>query len=150
MTLKAPTQISFALAEFESKKKKTRREIFLDKMEQVVPWSRLMEVIEPYYPKSGKRGRPPIGLERMLRMYFVQQWYGLADEAVEDAIYDSQALRNFMGIDLSHTSVPDATTLMGFRHLLEKHDFVPARIDWTRFCSSGSLFREAGLTGFEG
>jgi IS5 family transposase len=73
MTLKAPTQISFALAEFESKKKKTRREIYLDKMEQIVPWSRLMEVIEPYYPKSGKRGRPPIGLERMLRMYFVQQ-----------------------------------------------------------------------------
>ena len=73
-----------------------------------------MQVIEPYYPKSGKRGRPPIGLERMLRMYFVQQWYGLADEAVEDAVYDSAALRNFMGIDLSRTSVPDATTLMGF------------------------------------
>lgn len=85
-----------------------------------------MEVIEPYYPKSGKRGRPPIGLERMLRMYFVQQWYGLADEAVEDAVYDSVALRNFMGIDLSRTSVPDATTLMGFRHLLEAHDLPKA------------------------
>ena len=87
-----------------------------------------MEVIEPYYPKSGKRGRPPIGLERMLRMYFVQQWYGLADEAVEDAVYDSQALRNFMGIDLSRTSVPDATTLTGFRHLLETHDFTKAML----------------------
>ena len=82
-----------------------------------------MEVIEPYYPKSGNRGRPPtgwpraIGLERLLRMYFVQQWYGLADEAVEDGVYDSVALRNFMGIDLSRTSVPDATTLMGFRQL---------------------------------
>jgi IS5 family transposase len=128
MTTQAPTQISFALAEYECKKKTTRREIFLAKMEQVVPWSRLMEVIAPYYPKSGKRGRPPIGLERMLRMYFVQQWYGLADEAVEDAIYDSQALRNFMGIDLSRTSVPDATTLMGFRHLLETHDLTKAML----------------------
>lgn len=99
MNSPAPIQISFALAEYEGKKKITRREVFLAKMEQVVPWSRLMQVIEPYYPKSGKRGRPPIGLQRMLRMYFVQQWYGLADEAVEDAVYDSQALRNFMGID---------------------------------------------------
>jgi transposase, IS5 family len=105
MHSKPSTQISFAQAEYDKKKKLTRREVFLGKMEQVVPWSRLMEVIEPYYPKSGKRGRPPIGLERMLRMYFIQQWYGLADEAVEDAVYDSQALRNFMGIDLSRTSV---------------------------------------------
>src|SRR5438552_17229910 len=96
MNPNASSQISFAQAEYDKKKKRTRREVFLEKMEQVVPWSRLMEVIEPYYPKSGKRGRPPIGLERMLRMYFVQQWYGLADEAVEDAIYASQALRNFM------------------------------------------------------
>jgi IS5 family transposase len=118
----APTQKSFAQAEYEKKKKRTRREVFLEKMERVVPWARLIEVIEPYYPKSGKRGRPPIGLDRMLRMYFVQQWYGLADEAVEDAIYDSQALRNFMNIDLSQQSVPDATTLMGFRHLLEAND----------------------------
>ena len=122
------SQISFAQAEYDKKKKRTRREVFLQKMEHVVPWSRLMEVIEPYYPKSGKRGRPPIGLERMLRMYFVQQWYGLADEAVEDAVYDSQALRNFMGIDLGRTSVPDATTLMGFRHLLEAHDLTQAML----------------------
>src|ERR1035437_2362658 len=128
MNTKAPIQISFAQSEFESKKKVTRREGFLAKMEQVVPWSRLIEVIEPYYPTSGKRGRPPIGLERMLRMYFVQQWYGLADEAVEDAVYDSQALRNFMNIDLSHMSVPDATTLMGFRHLLEAHDLTKAML----------------------
>jgi len=123
-----PTQVSFAQAEYEKKKKRTRREVFLEKMEQVVPWVRLMEVIEPHYPKSGKRGRPPIGLERMLRMYFVQQWYGLADEAVEDAVYDSQALRNFMGIDLSRQSVPDATTLMGFRHLLEANDLTKAML----------------------
>ena len=123
-----PTQVSFAQAEYEKKKKRSRRELFLEKMEQVVPWNRLMEVIEPYYPKSGKRGRPPIGLERMLRMYFVQQWYGLADEAVEDAVYDSQSLRNFMGIDLSFQSVPDATTLMGFRHLLEANDLTKAML----------------------
>jgi len=123
-----PSQVSFAQVEYGKKKKRTRREVFLEKMEQVVPWSRLMEVIEPHYPKSGKRGRPPIGLERMLRMYFVQQWYGLADEAVEDAIYDSQALRNFMDIDLSRQSVPDATTLMGFRHLLEANDLPQAML----------------------
>ena len=123
-----PSQVSFAQAEYAKKKKRTRRELFLEKMEQVVPWARLMEVIEPHYPKSGKRGRPPIGLERMLRMYFVQQWYGLADEAVEDAIYDSQALRNFMDIDLSKQSVPDATTLMGFRHLLEANDLPQAML----------------------
>ena len=128
MNSTAQTQISFAQSEYDKKKKLTRREIFLGKMEQVVPWARLMEVIEPCYPKSGKRGRPPIGLERMLRMYFVQQWYGLADEAVEDAVYDSQALRNFMHIDLSHMSVPDATTLMGFRHLLEAHDLTKAML----------------------
>ena len=128
MNAKTPIQISFAVAEYEGKKKITRREVFLAKMAQVVPWARLMEVIEPYYPKSGKRVRPPIGLERMLRMYFVQQWYGLADETVEDAVYDSQALRNFMGIDLSRTSVPDATTLMGFRHLLEAHHLTKAML----------------------
>ena len=124
----ARTKISFAQAEYAKKKKRTRREIFLEKMQLVVPWARLVQVIEPCYPKSGRRGRPPIGLERMLRMYFVQQWYGLADEAVEDAIYDSQALRNFMDIDLSHTSVPDATTLMGFRHLLEANDLTRAML----------------------
>ncbi len=112
-------QLSFSQAEYGSKKKLTRRDIFLAKMESVVPWARLIAVVEPYYPKSGKRGRPPIGLKRMLRMYFVQQWYGLADEAVEDALYDSQALRDFCGINLAKESVPDATTLMGFRHLLE-------------------------------
>ena len=78
-----PRQTSFAQAEYDKKKKRTRREMVLAKMEQVVPWARLMGVIEPHYPKSGKRGRPPIGLERMLRMYFVQQWYGLADGAVD-------------------------------------------------------------------
>ena len=123
-------QMSFSQAEYAKKKKTTRREVFLEKMEHVVPWSRRVEVIEPHYPKSGAhvRGRPPIALERMLRMYCLQLWYGLADEAVEDAVYDSQALSGFMGIDRSRESVPDATTLMGFRHLLEENDLTRAML----------------------
>ena len=100
-------QTTFAHAEFADKKKITRREKFLTRMEEVIPWARLLAVIEPFYPK-GERGRPPIGLERMLRVYFLQQWYGLADEALEDTLYDSQALRGFARIDLSAEGVPDA------------------------------------------
>jgi IS5 family transposase len=85
-------QMSFAQSECAGKKKVTRRERFLAEMEELVPWARLVAVIQPHYPK-GERGRPPIGIERMLRIYFLQQWYGLADEALEDAIYDSQAMR---------------------------------------------------------
>ena len=114
-------QLSFAQAEYAGKKKVTRRERFLGEMEQVVPWERLVGLIAPHYPK-GERGRPPIGVERMLRIYFLQQWYALADEALEDALYDSQALRTFAGIDLGREAVPDATTLLNFRHLLEAHD----------------------------
>ncbi|MGO1344269.1 IS5 family transposase [Chromohalobacter japonicus] len=116
-------QISFAQAEHQNKKKITRRERFLAQMEALVPWQRLINALSPsYFPNAaGKRGRPPIGLERMLRIYFLQQWYALADEALEDAIYDSQAMRDFVGIDLAIESVPDATTLLRFRHLLEKH-----------------------------
>jgi IS5 family transposase len=114
-------QMSFAQSEYAGKKKVTRRERFLGEMERVVPWARLCAVIEPHYPK-GRRGRPPIGIERMLRIYFLQQWYGLADEALEDALYDSQAMRTFAGIDLSVEGVPDATTLLKFRHLLEAHE----------------------------
>jgi transposase, IS5 family len=113
-------QGSFSQAEYARKKRQTRRDKFLSEMEQAVPWARLMTRLEPLYPK-GARGRPPIGLERMLRVYFVQQWYGLADEAVEDALYDSQALRSFVGIDLNCDPVPDATTLLKFRHWLERH-----------------------------
>ena len=116
-------QISFAQVEHQNKKKVTRRERFLAQMEALVPWQRLIDALSPsYFPNAaGKRGRPPIGLERMLRIYFLQQWYALADEALEDAIYDSQAMRDFVGIDLAIESVPDATTLLRFRHLLEKH-----------------------------
>jgi IS5 family transposase len=114
-------QPSFAQSEYARKKKVTRRDLFLAEMEAVVPWLRLVEIIEPLYPK-GKRGQPPIGIERMLRIYFLQQWYGLADEAHEDAIYDSQAMRHFSGVNLGAESVPEATTLLKFRHLLEEHD----------------------------
>jgi len=114
-------QMSFAQAEYAGKKKVTRRDRFLAQMEQVVPWERLVELIQPHYP-SGKRGRPPVGIERMLRIYFLQQWYGLADEALEDTIYDSQAMRGFARIDLGGQGVPDATTLLKFRHLLEAQD----------------------------
>ena len=120
------SQRSFASAEYAMKKKRTRREKFLSEMERVVPWARLIAVIEPLYPKSGRVGRQPIGVPRMLRMYCLQQWYGLADEALEDALYDSQALLDFVGIDLSRESVPDATTLLKFRRLLLDNDLTKA------------------------
>src|SRR3954468_24964551 len=121
-------QRSFAEVEYASKKKQTRRDKFLAEMEQVVPWARLVARLRPLYP-NGERGRPPIGLEQMLRLYFVQQWYGLADEALEDALYDSQALRGFAGIELGHDPVPDATTVLHFRHWLEKHGLTRALFD---------------------
>jgi IS5 family transposase len=114
-------QTSFSSAEFAAKKRITRREQFLAEMEQVVPWAELEAVIAPCYP-TGMRGRPPIGLSRMLRVYFIQQWYSLSDEAVEDAIYDSQSVRAFVGVDLARESAPDATTLLKFRRLLEKNE----------------------------
>ena len=139
-------QTTFAQAEFAAKKKTTRREKFLARMEEVIPWARLLAVIEPHYPQ-GKRGRPPIGLERMLRVYFLQQWYGLADEALEDALYDSQALRDFARIDLAAEGVPDATTLLHFRHRLETHDlckglFAAINAD---LAARGLLLREGTL-----
>ena len=113
-------QMSFSAAERSGHSRVTQREKFLGQMQRLVPWSRLLAALEPHYPASGGRGRPPIGLEKMLRMYFVQQWYGLSDEALEDALYDMPALRDFVGIDLMRESVPDATTLLLFRHRLEQ------------------------------
>ncbi len=139
-------QPSFSQAEFADKKKITRREKFLARMEEIIPWPSLLAVLEPFYPK-GERGRPPIGLERMLRMYFLQQWYGLADEALEDALYDSQALRGFVRLDLATDGVPDATTLLKFRRLLETNDlckglFTAINADLT---ARGLLLREGTL-----
>ena len=99
----------------------TRRDRFLGEINAVTPWSALVAKIEPFYPKGEGRGRPPIGVERMLRMYIAQQCFGLSDEGIEDAIYDSQAIRGFVGIDLSRESAPDATTLLKFRRLLEEN-----------------------------
>jgi IS5 family transposase len=105
---------------FERYSKKTRRAEFLEEMEQVVPWEKLCTLIEPHYPKTGN-GRPPVGVERMLRMYFLQQWFNLSDPAVEEALYDSVVMRDFVGIDLGREPVPDETTICKFRHLLEEH-----------------------------
>ena len=105
---------------FERYGKKTRRAEFLEEMEQVVPWKKLCTLIEPHYPKAGN-GRPPVGVERMLRMYFLQQWFNLSDPGVEEALYDSVVMRDFVGIDLGREPVPDETTICKFRHLLEEH-----------------------------
>ncbi len=114
-------QTSFSELEYAAKKKVTRRDRFLGEIDAITPWSVLAAEIEPFYPKSEGRGRPPIGLERMLRMYVAQQCFGFSDEGAEDAIYDSQAIRGFVGIDLNCESAPDATTLLKFRRLLEQH-----------------------------
>ena len=114
-------QASFSELEYAAKKRVTRRDRFLTQIEAVTPWSSLISVIAPHYPTSGGRGRPPVGLERILRMYVAQQCFGLSDEATEDALYDSQAIRRFVGIDLNREAAPDATTLLKFRHLLEAH-----------------------------
>ena len=137
-----PQQISFAQAEYAAKRKTTRRDRFLGEMEIVVPWARLLEALTPhYYPTAGQGpGRPPMGLERMLRLYFLQQWFGLADEALEDAVYDSQAFRSFLGIDLGREAVPDATTLLKFRRLLETQGLTQ-----TIFDAINALLRERGL-----
>ena len=104
--------------EYSGCKKKTRREEFLEIMDEIIPWDEWVSVIEPYYPK-GKRGCPPMGIEKMLRMYLLQIWFDLSDPATEDAVYDSYAMRKFTGIDFMKESVPDETTLCKFRHLLE-------------------------------
>ena len=114
-------QKTLAEGGFEKYRKVTRRERFLEEMEQVVPWQRLVRKIEPHYPKGEGRGRPPIGIERMLRIYCLQQWFNLSDPGVEEALYDSNAMRRFVGIDLGREPAPDETTVCKFRHLIERH-----------------------------
>ena len=113
-------QLSFSDIEYSNRKRKTKREQFLDMMDAIIPWNQWINIIQPYYP-SGKRGRPTRGIETMLRMYLMQNWFNLSDEAIEDAVYDSYAMRTFMHIDFTEQQVPDATTLLKFRHLLEEH-----------------------------
>lgn len=106
---------------FEKYGRKSKREQFLEEMEQIVPWAELQALIEPHYPK-GENGRPPVGLSLMLRVYFLQQWFNLSDPGAEEALYESPALRRFAGVDLGRAPAPDETTILQFRHLLEKHD----------------------------
>ncbi len=112
-------QESFSDMEYRCRKKKTKREEFLEIMDEIIPWEEWVSLVVPHYP-TGKRGRPPIEIETMLRMYLLQCWFSLSDEGVEDAIYDSYAMRKFMGINFFEQDVPDATTLLHFRHLLEE------------------------------
>ena len=114
-------QMTLAGVGFERFGKTTRRAAFLAEMEQVVPWQDLCALIAPVYPKPGN-GRPPVGVERMLRIYFLQQWFDLSDPGVEEALYESLSMRRFAGIDLGREPVPDETTVCKFRHLLERHD----------------------------
>lgn len=114
-------QQTFASAGFARFGKTTRRAAFLKEMEQVVPWKQLHALITPFYPRPGN-GRPPLGHDRMLRVYFLQHWFALSDPAAEEALYDSETMRRFVGIDLGREPVPDETTILNFRHLLERHD----------------------------
>ena len=126
-------------AGFEQYRRATKRDVFLATMETIVPWQALCTVIEPHYPKPGN-GRPPVGLQRMLRMYFVQHWFNLADEACEEALLDSTALRRFVGIDLGRERVPDGTTLLKFRRILEQH-----KLGEQLFATVGRVLQERGL-----
>lgn len=125
---------------FEKHRRPTRRDEFLTLMDGLVPWEALCAVIEPYYPKGGK-GRPPIGLERMLRIHFIQHWFNLADFACEEALYDIASLRRFANIDLGREPVPDATTLLKFRHLLEEN-----KLAEQLFAEVGRVLQDAGMT----
>lgn len=113
-------QQTFSDIEYSNRRRKTKREEFLDSMDEMIPWDYWVSIIKPYYP-SGKRGRPPKSIETMLRMYLMQNWFNLSDEGIEDAIYDSYAMRSFMHLDFLTEQVPDATTLLHFRHLIEEN-----------------------------
>jgi IS5 family transposase len=132
-------QMTLAVNGFEAYRKTTRKAEFLSRMDTLVPWAEFCSVIEPCYPKAGD-GRRPVGLERMLRMYFIANWFNLSDVACEDALYDVEAFRDFCRIDLGRERVPDATTLMNFRHLLEQNDLGSAL-----FAKVGELLLANGL-----
>ena len=139
-------QLSLSDMEYSQRKRVTRREEFLDIMDEIIPWEEWVSLIVPHYP-SGKRGRPPVGMEIMLRMYLLQCWFHLSDEGVEDAIYDSYAMRKFMGINFLETDVPDATTLLKFRHLLERHGLGKMFFDAINRCleKAGRMMRGGSI-----
>jgi IS5 family transposase len=132
-------QRTFASMAWNAKGKVTRRERFLAEMDAVIPWSRLIRLIEPHYPKAGN-GRQPLGLEKLLRIYFVQQWFNLSDPQAEDAIYDSESMRRFAKVELGDDVVPDETSILRFRHLLEQHQLTSAIFD-----AIGGLLEARGL-----
>ena len=140
-------QSSFSELEYAAKKKVTRRDRFLSEIEAITPWAELERTVVPFYPSSGGRGRPPMGLARMLRMYVAQQCFGLSDEGIEDALYDSQSIRRFVGIDLSRESAPDATTLLKFRRLLETHQLTESIFNAinAHLAEKGLLLREGTI-----
>src|SRR5262245_62195105 len=120
-------QLSFASLDFATKKKRTKRDVFLAEMATVVPWAVLEGVIEPHYPKTGPQGgRRPFPLPVMLRIYCLQQWYTLSDPGAEEALYDIQSMRAFCGLELGRDAIPDETTILNFRHLLERHELTKA------------------------
>jgi hypothetical protein len=122
-----PKQPAFPSLRDAMMKKQTRRELFLADMDAVVPWTRLLALIEPHYPKIGpKDGRPPMPLKTMLRVYFLQNWYALSDPMAEETLYDCEAMRRFAGIELGDDRIPDETTILNFRHLLERHGLTQA------------------------
>jgi IS5 family transposase len=140
------TQMSFSDAEYQNKRKPTRREKFLSEMDQVVPWDELLSLIEPVYPKAGK-GRHPYPIKTMLRIHFMQQWFGYSDPAMEEALYDVAPVRKFANLSLARGSVPDETTILNFRRLLEKHSLA-ARILETvnrHLTAHGMLLREGTI-----
>jgi transposase, IS5 family len=126
-------------SDFDRYRKPTRRDEFLATMNAIVPWAQLCEVVEPHYPK-GIGGRPPIGLERMLRIHFIQHWFNLADLACEEALYDSASLRRFVGIDLGREPVPDATTMLKFRRLLGDN-----KLGEQLFAKVGEVLQQSGF-----
>jgi IS5 family transposase len=118
-------QNTFAGLAWTTKKKRTRREQFLGEMNAVIPWAELLKLIAPHYP-TGQGGRRAMPLETMLRIYFLQHWYDLSDPAAEDALYDSESMRRFVGLELSEDAIPDESTILHFRHLLEAHQLTEA------------------------
>lgn len=122
------SQLSFSEAEYAGKRKQTRREKFLAQMERAVPWKVFADLVEPHYPKAGN-GRRPYPLETMLRIYFMQLWFSLSDPAMEEALYDITSMRRFAGLSLTRGAVPDETTILNFRHLLERHDLATGALE---------------------
>src|SRR4030043_456971 len=138
--------VSFASLAYDNKKKKTRREKFLEEMDKVIPWEELLKDIKEYYPKAGN-GRQPMPLARMLRISFMQQWYGLSDPAMEDSLYDIESMRRFARIDLEADVIPDETTILNFRHYLEEHHLTEKIFEKTKgyLADKGLLLRKGTI-----